>query len=150
MTNEYRYTECGLDNVIIEGARMVIDDAGEDVVCISNVASLHRAIAYAIISHAQGMSGEELRFLRTELGYTQDELAEILSVTRLTIGRWERGQTSIDAQAEFIIRMLTAEKLEIDIGMSVEEMAKRCGWRAERTEIRIDGSDPANYRPLAA
>ena len=45
-------------------------------------------------------------------------------------------------------KLAAAEKLDIDPGMTVEEMSLNAEWKAEVTEIRIDGSDPSDYRPL--
>lgn len=146
----YRYTECGLDNVVIEGLEVLIDDAGEEVTCIPHVVSLHRVIAEAIITLPFGLAGQELRFLRTEMGLSQSELAEILKVSRLTVGRWERGETEIDGNAEFVVRLYASERLKIDLDTSYEEMAKWCVLRHDRGPIRIDGSNPKNYQPLAA
>jgi len=145
----YRYTECGLDNVVIDGVEVQLDDHGEDTYSIRNILGLHKVIAHAIISRAQNMTGAELRFLRSEMGFTQEQLAKLLSCDRVTISRWERGETTIDAASEMVVKLLAAEKLEVDRGMSVEQMARRADWAAEVTEIRIDGSNPANYR-LAA
>ena len=149
MRESYRYMECGLDNVVIEGIDIVIDDAGEQVYCIENVTSLHKIIAHALITQEQSVSGKELRFLRTEMGLTQEQLAQILNVARGTINRWETQRDRINPTAEFLVRMLVAEKLDLDPRMSVEEMAGRCIWKAERVPIRIEGSDPERYR-LAA
>ncbi len=146
----YRYTECGVDNVVIEGLEIVTDDAGEQVYCIPNIVSLHRAIAHAIVTQETGLSGRELRFLRTEMGLSQAALGEILKVSRLTLNRWEHGKTDIAANAEVVIRMLAAERLNIDAELTIEDMAKRCVWSAEREPIRIDGSNPENYKALAA
>lgn len=146
----YKYIECGLDDVVIEGLEIVIDDSGEQVYCIPNLPSLHRAIAEFIIGREGGLSRKELRFLRTEMGLTQAELAEILSVSRLTITRWEQGKTEIDANAQVVIRLLAAERLDIQPSVSVEEMTRRSVLSAEREPIRIDGSDPPQYRPIAA
>jgi DNA-binding transcriptional regulator YiaG len=147
---EYRYTECGLDNVVIEGMDVMVDHAGDETSAIPNINGLHRVIAQAIITHEHGISGKELRFLRTEMGLTQDEMGRLLHVTRLTISRWERAEVPIDNQAEFMIRLLAAEKLEIIPYMTVEEVSRRCVWSAKVQPIRIDGSNPKNYHSLAA
>jgi hypothetical protein len=55
--NEYRYTESGLDNVIIEGAHVLVDDAGEPCVTIPNV---NKAIAQGIVHRHSAMIGREL------------------------------------------------------------------------------------------
>ena len=148
-TNGYRYTECGLDNVFIEGVDVVQDDHGETVCRIENVLGLHKTIAHAIIGRrGQAMSGPELRFLRSEMGLTQEEMAKILRRERVTVGRWERGENAIDSNAELVVRLLAAERLDINPDMTIEEMSRDTEWRAQVTEIRIDGSDPKHYRPI--
>ena len=147
-TKVYRYTECGLDNVFLEGVHVQQDDHGEEVFSIENVRSLHKVIAHAIISRRGGLSGPELRFLRSEMGLTQEELAKRLRCTRVTISRWERDEETMNLNAEVVVRLLAAEKMDIDPDMSIEDMALNSDWSAKVTEIRIDGSDPRRYRPI--
>ena len=149
MTKGYRYTECGLDNVFVEGVTVKTDEEG-DLYCFPNVNGLHKAIAYDIITHDSGISAKELRFLRTEMGMTQEEMADLLKVSRVTVSRWETGKEHIPPTAEFVMRVLAAEKLSIDPSISAEEMARSCVWRAETRVIEIDGSNPENYVPKAA
>ena len=146
----YRYSECGLDRVFIEGLEVVVDDAGEEVYSIPNLSSLHRAIAKSIVMQKSGLSGKELRFLRTEMGLTQAELAEVFRVTRVTVNRWEQDKVEIDSNAQVVIRLLAAERLGITLEVSIEEMAKRSVSSADTSSIRIDGKDPSNYRLIAA
>lgn len=150
MSTNYNYTECGLDNVVIHGMQVPVDDAGEKVYAIRNILGLHRVIAHCIITSDHGLLPKELRYLRTEIGLTQSELAQMVQKDHQTVGRWERGEVPIDGNAELVIRMLAAEKLGIDPEMSIEEMAKNCLPSAEFRIIAIDGSDPKHYRPLAA
>lgn len=146
----YRYSECGLNHVFIEGLTVVVDDAGEKVHSIPNLPSLHRAIAKSIIMQKSGLSGKELRFLRTEMGLSQAEMAEVFHVTRATVNRWERDKGEIDSNAQVVIRLLAAERLGITLEVSVGEMAKRSVSSADTSPIRIDGRDPSNYRLIAA
>lgn len=150
MERDYRYTECGLDNVIIEGMAVIIDDHGEEVYCVPNVNELHKVIAGCIIASRHGLTPDQLRFLRTEMAVTQAELAKLVKKDHQTIGRWERGEKPIDQNAEAVIRIVAAERLGIRPDISFEELAGRCVPTAESSEIKIDGSDPNNYRPLAA
>lgn len=147
---EFLYTECGLDNVKISGIDIVTDDAGEYTYQIPNVYGLHKLIAATIIKQPHGMHPKELRFLRTEMGETQAELAVLVQKETLTVGRWERGETPIDNNAEIIIRMHAAEKLGIEIGMSIADLAKSSTPSAEFKVMQIDGSDPTHYRAVAA
>ena len=146
---EYRYTECGLDNVVVEGVSFVQDDKGENVVRIPNINGLHRAIAVAIVRRGMMMSGREMRFLRAEMGMTQAELADMIHREPLTISRWERGETEIDANAETLIRLHAIERLALDVHDGVSEISGRSVPSAVQAPIIIDGSDPNNYQ-LAA
>lgn len=147
---EYQYTECGLDNVTIQDMDVVVDDAGEEVYSIPNIVGLHHVIATCIVRHPHGISPKELRFLRTEMGITQAELAEIVKKDHQTIGRWERGEKPIDQNAEALIRLLAAERLKLPTEGSIEELARRCVPAAEIQVITIDGRDPSHYRPVMA
>ena len=146
----YQYTECGLDNVTIMGAevRTLKDDT--EIVCLPDINDLHLAIAYSIIIQEHGVSGKEIRFLRTEMGLTQDELAERLKVTRKTVSTWETGSSPMDSNAEFVLRTLAAEKVGIDPQISAEEMAQSCVWRAAPSIIAVSGKNPGKNVPRAA
>lgn len=147
----YRYTECGLDNVLIDGMMPCEDDDGDEVVVIPNIRGLHRAIAAGIVEHLSGMSGQELRFLRTEIGMTQAELAQVVHRDAQSIGRWERGEVNIDSTAEALVRLLAIEELKIDVGDErIAELSKRCVPTDNIQQILIDGSDPNDYKPIAA
>jgi transcriptional regulator with XRE-family HTH domain len=144
--NVYRYSECGLDHVVIEGLTMIVDDDDETAVTIPNMNGLHRAIALGIVRKRTGMTGRELRFLRTEMGMTQAELAAIVHREPLAISRWERGEIDIDNNAEVLIRMCATEGLELEKNATIQEMAGWCVASAENEPLVIDGSDPSNYK----
>lgn len=146
----YHYKACGLDNVILEGIDMVQDDAGEKTMTIQAVGRLHKVIAAMVIQKPHALNGKELRFLRTEMGMTQAELANILRCESLTISRWERDENPINEAADALARLLAEESLELNIRLSVTQVS---GWTtasATSPPFRIDGSNPKDYQPLAA
>lgn len=147
----YHYKECGLDNVLVEGMVPSRDDDGDEVITIPNVPGLHRAIVTAIVMREAGMSGSELRFLRTEMGMTQAELAIIVHHDAQSIGRWERNENPIEPTSEAVIRLLAVERLKLSVPAStIEELSGRCVASAAPQPIIIDGHNPNDYRPLAA
>ncbi len=154
--NSYHYIECGLNNVYIQGLEIVTDDEGDEVITIPNVYALHRAIALGIVSHESSMSGDELRFLRTEMGYTQAELATLVHHDKQTIGRWERSEFEIVGSAEAIIRRLSIEKLKLDAQEGIDELSKRSIPSAINQPITIQklddnsANDNSNYELLVA
>jgi DNA-binding transcriptional regulator YiaG len=146
----YHYTECGLDNVLIQGMVPCKDDEGDDVFAIPNVLGLHKVIAELIVGREAGMTGPELRFIRTEMGMTQAELAKIVHHDAQSVGRWERNEFAIDQTAEALIRLLAIEKLELTIGgKTVSELSERCVPSAASKQIVIDGHDPSHYKQAA-
>jgi len=55
------------------------------------------------------MKAEDLKRKREQLGLTQEELAKYLGVKRLSVIRWENGQTEIDKMLERAMRDLERE-----------------------------------------
>ncbi|MDK9694892.1 MAG: transcriptional regulator [Siculibacillus sp.] len=145
----YQYVESGLENVFIEGVSFVTDDAGEACITVRNINGLHKAIATGIVRQKAGMTGREMRFLRTEIGLTQAELALIVHREALAISRWERGENPIDSNAEALIRLFAAQKLELD-AIDVKDVSGWCIPNTETLPIVIDGTDPSNYTVKAA
>jgi DNA-binding transcriptional regulator YiaG len=146
----YHYTECGLDNVLIKGMVPCKDDEGDDVCIIPNVGGLHKVIAESIVGRKAGMSGSELRFIRTEMGMTQAQLAKVVHHDTQSIGRWERNEFPMDQTAEALIRLLAIEQLVLRIdGKTVSELSGRCVPSAGANQIVIDGHDPQHYKQAA-
>lgn len=146
---KYHYTECGLDNVYIEGLAPVIDEEGDEVIEIRFIAALHAEIARGIINQKGKIDGPELRFLRTEMGLTQSELAQVASVTHQLIGRAERGETPLNPTAETVIRRVAAERLIEAFTQSIEDLA--ASIRADSTDEEINVEMSGNgYRLIAA
>ena len=143
--DKYHYTECGLDNVFINGLEPMTDADGDEVVQIPAINLLHAKIAEGIISHHGSMNGKELRFLRTEMGLTQAQLASLVHCDKQTVGRWERQETPVDGSAETVIRMLAAEKLLENFVRSVEDLAKSSIETAENQMININAKDDGSY-----
>lgn len=150
MQKEYRYTASGLDNVILVGLAECQDDAGEMCVTIPYINQLHTVIARSIVTRKTGMSGKELKFLRTLMGMTQAELAKVVNRDAQTIGRWERDEFENDPNAEALIRLVTAERLQLKLDVPIEDVSAWCVQTADKSPIRIDASDPTDYRPIAA
>lgn len=138
----YHYTESGLPNVYIEGLTPMVDDDGDEVITIPFVNLLHKAIAQGIVSHEKGISPAELRFLRTEMGFTQAELATLVHREKLAIGRWERGEVELEGNAETVIRRLAIERLGLDqVDGGIEQLAKSSVATSEVQTIRIEAGD---------
>jgi transcriptional regulator with XRE-family HTH domain len=138
---DHHYTECGLQNVYIGGISIMTDDDGDEVIVIPGINRLHQVIAEGIVSHPKGMDGSELRFLRTEMGLTQAELAVVVHRDKQSIGRWERSECEIDSVAEAVIRKLAIEKLDLKVDLDMEQLSRSSVPTAEVQPIMIDAND---------
>ena len=105
----YHYTESGLDNVYLVSGFKFAD--GGKTVAIHDIDGLQRAIGLALVGQRHRLTGEEFRFIRSELLLSQAALAKVLRVKELTIGRWERGKSEIPVSAEAVVRMMFLESL---------------------------------------
>lgn len=56
------------------------------------------------------MTPEQFRKKRERLGMTQEELAKRLGVQRLSVIRWETGQTKIRKGIELAIKQIESEE----------------------------------------
>ncbi len=146
---DYAYDECGLDNVILKDFALQIDDAGDEVVTIPNVNLLHKVLVHAVATKPGGLLPGEMRFLRSELGQSQAELANLVGRDGQTVGRWERGETPIDQAAQMVVRRKAIEFADLE-DVSIEVLAERSTYSAVQEPIRIQADDPDNYRPVAA
>jgi len=146
----HHYTECGLDNAYIVGVGEFAADAGEGTITIPAMGQLHRVIAEGIVTQSSKMTGQELRFLRTEMGLTQSALGRILKVALLTVSRWERNDNPVSDAAEMLLRILAAETLNLKVKLGVRSLSALVSESRPSQEMRIDGSTPGNYRLLDA
>lgn len=144
-----RYTDSGLDNAIIEGVNFLADDSGDECLMIANVNGPHKTIARGIVVRRASVSGRALRFIRTDMGMTQAQLAEMPYREPLAVSRWERGECPPDANAESVVRLYAIQALKLPDTPDVREIAGWCVPSAETPPIVIDGSDQSKYK-LAA
>ena len=151
MKRDLCYKIAGLDNVVLVGLDVCDDDDGDPVITIKNVNLLHRALVHALATKPCAMTGKELRFARTELGLTQAALSELIQVDIQKIGRWERGEYSLDTTAEIVIRVLMLQHIgDLEPMPTVSVIS---GWAKTADSgqpLNIDASDPNHWRPLAA
>jgi putative transcriptional regulator len=105
----YQYTESGLDNVYLVSGYEFSPD--RKTVIIRDIDGLQSAIGRALAKQPHRLTGEEFRFLRSELLLSQANLAKVLGVKELTIGRWERGESEIPVSTEAAVRTMFLESL---------------------------------------
>lgn len=113
----YHYVECGLDNVQLCNGFVVKQTPYGEAVAIHDVEGLHLAIGIMLAEKAGKITGSEFRFLRKELGLSQESLAEILENSSQAIAKWEKGESKIPGAAERYIRGLYLEAKTGEAGL---------------------------------
>lgn len=105
------------------------DRCGEMSMTGSMLDALVDSAALAVLGASRCLSGAEAKFLRkAALGLGQEELAKMLSLTRVTITRWEAEQ-SLSPSQDFDFRALVLGQL-----FKAARLGKR--WKKHLPELR--------------
>ncbi|WP_041682663.1 helix-turn-helix domain-containing protein [Pusillimonas sp. T7-7] len=117
----YHYTESGLRNVWLANGYKIRNVGGEEAVAIHDVDELHRTIGRNLARKSR-LTGAELRFLRKEMGLSQNRLAEMFGSSEQTVSLWERrGRMPVGYG-----RLMRAFYLEyVDGNVKLQEMIER-------------------------
>jgi putative transcriptional regulator len=90
----YHLKGIGLPNVFLLNGVTMEDDADYGpLVTIEQIHNLHRVLGLSIVRQPQQLNGEEMRFLRKQIGLTQVQLATKLGVSQQTVANYEKGKT---------------------------------------------------------
>ena len=102
------YTQCGLDDVyLVNGFSREETDYGP-ATSIHNVDGLHRVIGLHIVEHKKTISAKEMKFLRRQMDFTQQELGNLMGITDQTIARYEKGESHVTGPVNRLIRIIYA------------------------------------------
>jgi DNA-binding transcriptional regulator YiaG len=55
------------------------------------------------------MTAKELKAVRQSLGFTQQGLADVLQVSRVTVARWETGERGVSGPVALLLQRLLQE-----------------------------------------
>lgn len=106
-TRDHHYTECGLENIFLKDVEVLgCPKCNEEELVIPNLEQLHRLIANLVASQEQRLSPEEIRFLRSNLGFSGIGFSNAIGVAAETVSRWENGRENIKLSHERLLRIL--------------------------------------------
>ena len=108
---DYNYSESGIDKVILRGISIYVCKCGQKAPSIRHIEQLHELIALDVVRQKHQLVGQEVKFLRKAMGLKAVDLANILSVTKVTVSRWEADKASrIGPANDKLLRLLYLDK----------------------------------------
>ncbi len=101
-----KYRGCGLDDVFLVSGYDTESTLHGDGVRIRHLDKLHDAIGLFLVTNRKVLNGKELRFLRTQMGLTQSDLARFMGCNAQQVARYEKDQNEVPGPADRLIRLL--------------------------------------------
>jgi DNA-binding transcriptional regulator YiaG len=112
--NWLHYRLCGLDNVWLASGYQIKDTKYGRAVSVSDTEGLYRLLTLALIKKAGLLSGKEFRFLRVQLGLSQQGLGRFLGgLSENAVSLWERKNT-VPAIYDHWLRLMVIAKFSGD------------------------------------
>lgn len=110
----FHYTKSGLSKVYLKGIQILkcsSKDCDEEEIIIPNIEELHQLLAEKIAAQPNILLPEEIRFLRTHLGFSGVDFSKVMGVSPETVSRWEKGTVNMKEATERLLRVLILSKL---------------------------------------
>jgi DNA-binding transcriptional regulator YiaG len=102
----HHFKNCGLDYVWLRNGFEYRDTPNGRAVRIHDLNGLHEAIAKWVVTNPMRFRGQEVRYLRSMLGLSQDGLSKALGRKRASVARWEADRMkAIPQSADHSLRM---------------------------------------------
>ena len=110
----YNYTECGLEYIVLEKVEIQETNYGQ-AVHIKNHQELHKTIARLILESNRPIRGREIQFFRKTLKMKQTELSKTLNLSQSTISTWETSEKErpLDLPTQYLLRCFFSEKFKL-------------------------------------
>jgi transcriptional regulator with XRE-family HTH domain len=140
----FHYKMCGLDDVYLLNGFKVHDTKYGSGVAIDNADGLHRAIGLYLIRNRKVLGPKDVRFLRKNMNYTQEDLASELGVTSQTVARYEKGSTEIPTPVDRLLRLQYVLHL-LPEDARLEVMSEVTSFFKESTRIDETGDEPVYF-----
>lgn len=110
----YQYKQCGLDNVWLKNGFQIVKTPYGEAVSFEDADELDQVIARALIKKTGTLSGKEFRFLRQQMGMSQNDIASLMRLDTQTIARWEKEQVKLPFSNDALLRFVYAAYVETD------------------------------------
>lgn len=119
----YHYTACGLDNVWLENGYTLKATRYGKGVSVNDVDGLHKLLAAKLVEKQGLLNGKEFKFLRVQLGLSQEGLGKLMGVSENAVSLWERKDT-VPLAHDHLLRLMVLGKMQgnTKIGEAIERV----------------------------
>lgn len=108
----HKFKESGLDNVVLHGVKLYrCSKCGEVLFDFGDVNQLNCLIADTLLRKKELLTGQEIRFLRTHIGYSSEMFARILGLDKTSLSRIENNRSKVSNQVNMGVRIAVAGKM---------------------------------------
>lgn len=108
----HKFKESGLDNIVLHGVKQYrCLQCGEILFDFGDINQLNRVIADTLLRKKDLLLGQEIRFLRTHIGYSSEMFAKILGLDKTSLSRIENDRSKVSNQVNMAVRFAVAGKL---------------------------------------
>lgn len=108
----YSYTDSGLENITLNGVMECrCPNCGEVSRSFGNIDQLNSAIIDILLAKKDLLSGKEIRFLRSSIGYSGKYFSEVLGVKPETLSRIETQKNRVTISLDRHIRSAVFNKV---------------------------------------
>jgi putative zinc finger/helix-turn-helix YgiT family protein len=131
----HKYKESGLDYVTLLGVEeFKCPQCGAIYFEVPKIKQLNTLIADMILQKDQTISGDEVRFLRKQLGYSTAQFGKLISYDPKSLSRIENGHQKITSTFDRLIRMAYASGKR-DLNYNFHDLLLGEGVHFKRLEI---------------
>lgn len=111
----FQYRACGLDNVYLRSGYEQRIVRGETYTAVQDAEDLHEAIAEHLVLRRKTLRGQEVRFLRKLLGWTQADAGDALGMSDQSVARYEKDQGVLEGPADRLFRLYVLGHIHGDL-----------------------------------
>jgi transcriptional regulator with XRE-family HTH domain len=143
----YPYIESGLKNVTLMNIPIYkCPDCKNSAVEIPKMNELHLLIGGLLVLQPTPLYGDQACYLRKSLGYSQEELAEKIGVTRVTVARWEIETKPMKRDHDKHLRGFYVGKKLKDLRPEImRTLAENVPFSPQKQSLRIRKEDWAQH-----
>jgi transcriptional regulator with XRE-family HTH domain len=149
----YHYTECGLDNVwLVNGVTRSRFGAHGEAAMVDDPEGLWASIAGIIVHQDSRIVGQELRFLRSLLDWTQTELGRRLGYKDgQMVARWEKMKhLPVPVIADTFVRVVYREKIGESAALTrISTRLQEIGDTVSDLKLLLEEGPMGDWKPRA-